>query len=530
MLFSVFVINFIGNDLLHAQQFNRQLKKEFHPYQTSSDTVKINLIDSLSIAVFANDTHSIVETRLYLSMIERIRLNYGEAFNQSGEALFLAEEISDTLLMAKAHEEYGVLNYLFKQDEQSYIHFSKSLGFYKAALRSQLISQSELYRPYYNVMLYYQRIKDDKNAMTYIDSCNLLAIRSGLSNSVNIFLNEKKASVLFRQKQYEQAIALLHQSLGEITRYTPESNELYEIRSFLIVLYASLANCYFFVDEIELAKQYLKKSIQQKDFYGEHTFYRSYVYSRYAKILFDAGNEYDAYKNLLIAKNINDTYLNPRNEGTQNFLSIKDRYGEELRHKNTELQRKNIELARNRQDILRIRIYLFVAVFVIVVLLLIMKNRNEHLIHQKENARNLQKQQQSEQRIDKQNKELTSSMLQLIEKEEVIKTLRDRLEQDPSNKSLLSAIEKQSGSLWDAFNTRFMDLNSDFYDKLKENVSGLSTGDLKICALIKLNFSGKEMAYLLGISEGSVNVARHRLRKKMNLDRDMNLSQFIHSI
>ena len=75
-----------------------------------------------------------------------------------------------------------------------------------------------------------------------------------------------------------------------------------------------------------------------------------------------------------------------------------------------------------------------------------------------------------------------------------------------------------------------MALNENFYDRLQQKAPDLSSADLKICALIKLNFSGKEMAHLLGISLGSVHVARHRLRKKMDLERDVNLTNFINSI
>ncbi|MCK0189955.1 hypothetical protein [Arenibacter sp. F20364] len=99
-----------------------------------------------------------------------------------------------------------------------------------------------------------------------------------------------------------------------------------------------------------------------------------------------------------------------------------------------------------------------------------------------------------------------------------------------STRTLLKSIEKRSVNLWDDFNNRFLSQNEGFYQRLLEKVPDLSSADLKICALIKLNFSGKEMAYLLGISLGSVHVARHRLRKKMDIRREINLSTYINSI
>ncbi|WP_091891018.1 hypothetical protein [Polaribacter sp. KT25b] len=143
------------------------------------------------------------------------------------------------------------------------------------------------------------------------------------------------------------------------------------------------------------------------------------------------------------------------------------------------------------------------------------------------------KQQNSKELLDVKNKELTTNTLQLIEKEQVIKKLSDYIKEiSPDNKTkmILKSLEKNSTSLWDSFNRRFNQLNKGFYERLQKKVPDLSRGDRKFCALIKLNFSGKEMAYLLGISLGSVHVARHRLRKKMNLERNQNLTKFINSI
>ena len=55
----------------------------------------------------------------------------------------------------------------------------------------------------------------------------------------------------------------------------------------------------------------------------------------------------------------------------------------------------------------------------------------------------------------------------------------------------------------------------------------LKQTDLKICALVKLNFPSKDMAKLLGISVESVHTSRHRLRKKLGLERNDNLEEFI---
>ncbi|MCW2118998.1 helix-turn-helix transcriptional regulator [Flavobacterium sp. 7A] len=238
-------------------------------------------------------------------------------------------------------------------------------------------------------------------------------------------------------------------------------------------------------------------------------------------------NDYkNAYLNLHESKLINDTYLNPRNEDTQGFLTIKNRYKDQLQNKNNQLRDQSLKIEKQNQALFRFRFFFFGIVLIAIILGLIFRSKMKTIKHEKE-------EEITKKQIELKNKELTANMLKLIEKEEIIQTLKSHLENantDHNTKKVIQQLEKKSVSLWDSFNNQFMELNEHFYDRLQEKSPDLSAADLKVCALIKLNFSGKEMAHLLGISLGSVHVARHRLRKKMNLERDINLTNFINSI
>jgi inorganic phosphate transporter, PiT family len=71
------------------------------------------------------------------------------------------------------------------------------------------------------------------------------------------------------------------------------------------------------------------------------------------------------------------------------------------------------------------------------------------------------------------------------------------------------------------------ELNSDFYFRLINKHPTLSENEQRLCALIRLNLSSKEIASILNISTKSVEVNRHRLRKKMHLKREDNLTELI---
>jgi DNA-binding CsgD family transcriptional regulator len=80
---------------------------------------------------------------------------------------------------------------------------------------------------------------------------------------------------------------------------------------------------------------------------------------------------------------------------------------------------------------------------------------------------------------------------------------------------------------WNDFNSSFESLNKNFYARLKQAYPEISPNDLKLCALIKMNLSIKEMAGILNISPDSVKTARYRLRKKLQLNTEENLTDFI---
>jgi DNA-binding CsgD family transcriptional regulator len=80
------------------------------------------------------------------------------------------------------------------------------------------------------------------------------------------------------------------------------------------------------------------------------------------------------------------------------------------------------------------------------------------------------------------------------------------------------------------FETYFEDVHADFFKRLKERYPQLSPNDLNLCAYIRMNISTKETAALLNISYKGVEIRRYRLRKKINISRETNLSTFLSNV
>lgn len=67
------------------------------------------------------------------------------------------------------------------------------------------------------------------------------------------------------------------------------------------------------------------------------------------------------------------------------------------------------------------------------------------------------------------------------------------------------------------FYSNFEKIYPNFSQSLKKENPNISENELKLCALIRLNLSSKEIGQLLNITQDSVNKARYRLRKKLGL-------------
>jgi DNA-binding CsgD family transcriptional regulator len=64
-------------------------------------------------------------------------------------------------------------------------------------------------------------------------------------------------------------------------------------------------------------------------------------------------------------------------------------------------------------------------------------------------------------------------------------------------------------------------------ESLKQHHPDLTTNDTRLAALIKINLSQSNMAELLNITSESVRKARYRMAKKMNLESDQEMVDYI---
>lgn len=134
-------------------------------------------------------------------------------------------------------------------------------------------------------------------------------------------------------------------------------------------------------------------------------------------------------------------------------------------------------------------------------------------------------------------KELANATMMVINHEELL----NRLKKDIQDSIISGKINRQQGASlvkmidenlsseddWAIFQENFDLIQDNFFRKLTEQYPSLTPGDLRLCALLRLNYSSKEIAKMLNLTLRGVETARYRLRKKLNLEEDENLASFM---
>lgn len=159
--------------------------------------------------------------------------------------------------------------------------------------------------------------------------------------------------------------------------------------------------------------------------------------------------------------------------------------------------------------------------------------------HKIKTKNNLMIRRQLEANLEIKNKELASNAMSIIKSNEVLAEIADSLmkvrkeavkeETKFAIKKIATKIKKTTQSnIWEDFELRFQQVHKGFYDNLIDKYPNLTPNELRLCALLRLNLSNKEISELTGQRTSALEMARIRLRKKLGItDRKTNLVIFL---
>lgn len=479
-------------------------------------------------ALVYGDTLLAINALLEMPYIYGQQVNYAKSYDTLWHALFLADDIGNEVLRAKIYGYLGRLSSFFKRKDEAFNYLNTSLKIKKNLVKNGILPNSSLVEDYYLICATYRELDDPKMANIYLDSCFTVFNTGRVSQLNKQYLDFEKAFILSKEDKNNEALLIMQ----NIEPWFKENRP-----SYLVLVYTYWGDILSALGRSKEGEQKYIEALEISSKYNSHIDFSPLIYERLSCLYLDKGNFEKAYENLNMAKVLDAQFFDSRSEINRPLLEIKDQFRLEQERQLKIIQQQRLEQLEQADKIsfLQRTILLVGIIFLIIVGLIYVKYlRSKHKAEKELIRRNKELEiKKAKELLELKNKELATSALQLVEKDELFGELKDKIKGNQGKvdekelNSFIRSISVSSVSNWQEFKLRFTDVNESFYQNLTANYPQLTQSDHRICALIKLNLSSKDMARLLGISVESVHTTRYRLRKKMGLPRSANLEDFI---
>ncbi len=402
-----------------------------------------------------------------------------------------------------------------------------------------------------NLAVVYGRIKEPKKARTffrklygYAEKENDTVLLAKILNNIGTsYLNSQIDSAKYYYERSENLLKTI-------------PNEM-QLKAYLN---GNLGRTYFLKDSIDKAQKYfaLAANYIEKDptsrsqskgwIYNTVSTYYENINQldstiAYATKANQALSDYQySFENQAALQTLYRAYLKTNDyknaaEYFQKYDAVRDSLNLEEKSANVEKikveqEYKNKEQIRELQDSKRqFRNYVLFLSLVSVLLLLGMllyRFRNKLKNTKLEKQLAVAKQKELDTNLQLKNKELIGKAMVEIHHTEIIEEILQDLKEvkrKAAKKETQRAIDyiakrlkrDTSSNIWEEFEMRFEQVHESFYKNLSDKHPDLTSRDKRLCALLKLNLTSKEIAQITGQSSKSVENARTRLRKKLNI-------------
>ena len=459
-----------------------------------------------------------------LGNVHRKLGDFAKAMESYQEAIGVFRKLNDETSVSDCLNNIGNL-YLDNGDP------FRALEYYRQsiAINEKAKDEYRLIIRYKNLAGAYTELKDYENARLYLEDALKLAEKSGdksfLASCNMLFgkLHEAKKDFIIASAFFRKSVDL-YAEIGA----KPEHSEA------LVELANALLNQKSIKEAIQFAVEALKIADATGSLKG-----RMEASLCLARCYEKDGNTSLAYLHLSRATALKDSIYT-----VEKYRTIEE---VEAGFARSELKKENETLLQNsilQKQAIRtsniILILLGVSLILAAALLwLIYKQRREARLE----TGNIKK--QSEQKIEQLNedltikeRELTSKTIFINQKNQILEKLIDEL--DELKKSEVSAQSIQhlqlqlkqelSPNAWKEFETQFNEVHPGFQGRLLTGYPGLTPAERRLCSFIRLDMNTREISSLSGQSIKSIEVARTRIRRKLNIPHEHNLANFIASM
>lgn len=442
----------------------------------------------------------------------------GDAMNALGIALYYCDDyVASMELFIKAKDMYmskndkeglilsniflGNLHSTIGDNEVAMSHYNEALSIYDSIISEGDSTYSITPSIYSNIAITYSNMNNYDAAIEYIRKAIDLAADSDESYNIeNEYIN--LANIYIHTGDMEEAIKTL-----DIAEKWCEKH--YNLIGEAMVM-TSKGDILLTEGDYDRAMKCAGQALSIGQTLGSAQIKKD-AYSLRSKIYREMHDYKNALSDYIYSAEASDSLFNiDKAESLQKL-----RYTSEYKMREQKL-RYDYEKAKLHRGIMLI-IVVAISIICILMLLVARSKMRSHRLEKEALKKDL----------ELKNKELISKVMSLMERNEILNSVtedlikfRDNMKGD-NKKMLQDIISNLRGitdkDLWSSFEVYFNNVYESFYTGLKRDFPDLTPGELKICALLRLNLSSKEIAAMFNQSAESIDVTRTRIRKKLNL-------------
>jgi len=474
---------------------------EIYLRNNTYDKALVYLKTAQSIANTLKLKKEIIEVDYLLGRLYMNILNFENTIKQFRKTIEEAKEIADSSTMGDAYSSLGITYSKQGKIDSSMIFYQKALQIFDK------IHQNKKKQPtYINIGDYFLEIKQPDSALYYF----------------NLSL---------------------------------QIDSIYQTRAIAII-YINIGLAYSQKNDFKKAIKYYRRSLKIARNYS----YRYVIYANYLEVsrIYEKSRKPDSalfyFKQYAALKDsiFNADVLDKINK-YQTFVEL------EKKDKEITLAKSQVEIIKQKERVARFKNYLllFFGLFSVLLGLILFwrqrsinrskenimkKNRELQLIkiemaNREIESKNVENKRLSEE-LEKKKKDLLNFGLDISRKNKFFQVLKVEIkkamnakeqEQQASLKQLYFLLQNHIRINDDLsiFQQNIENVNQKFITKLSQEFPNLTQLEISLCGMIKIGLSIKEISAIRNVSPKSVEMSRYRLRKKIDLPKNVDLTRFL---
>jgi tetratricopeptide (TPR) repeat protein/DNA-binding CsgD family transcriptional regulator len=538
------------------------------------------LISQFCFSIYEVETDSLrlstQSNTLSAEDVTKIHLQLSYAYNEQNELEKAILELDNGFVHLKNSQfyaletsyyiQYAVLYGKMNQLELSLKNNLLALKTYKKVKHKTNQMEASIY---FELGITYNEINNYKLSSKYLNKALSLYGKRDSVNTAYCYINIGALEGNF--KNYENALKYLQLSL----EYLPKSKAYYIDKA---IIFNNIGLSYLEIDNLEFAFQNLTKSIEILDHLPEKIVYTNYIgiHHAFSRLFIKKKDFNNALKHNEIAEKIaknhkiihflGDTYenyvsiykLSNNPIKTSFYLELLLKEQERIHNENLSLKlseekqkfdlehiqlenRNKLKSLAQEKRILQLKwittIGVILILLLIVSILLYRHKLKSKLIRIKLEKEALEKKHLNE-KLQFKNKEATAFAMHILNKNDFLDDLKKKLKAGEfgiNNQDLIQLTQLLNQNTANdqekkELEIKVKEVNESFLFNLSKKFPELNEREKKLCCYLLLNFTSKEIAELMNITLKSAEQSRSRLRKKLEIGSDVDLSDFLAGI